>query len=90
MVVRDRYADFRKAALSGGASLEETEEAIQIMREEDAKIDARVCPKCGAQITRAVDARQGGPTKVPGKWFNYRCTHRCGWMTDRCEPIGEN
>lgn len=90
MAVRDRYANFRAAALAGGANEAELNEAISTMKAEDAKIDAGVCPKCGGGITRTLDRRQDGPTEVAGKWFNYRCAQKCGWFADKCEPVGEN
>lgn len=89
-VIRDEYDDYRRAALNTGATEAEVEEAIDLMRAEKKKIDALVCPECGAALTRAEDPRQAGMTKVPGKWFNYRCVKRCGWFADRKEPIGEN
>ena len=86
----DKYDNYRKAALAGGASADLVESVIADMKAEGAKIDAGICPRCDAKITRALDLRQDGPTEVAGKWFNYRCTAWCGWFADRCEPVGEN
>lgn len=85
----DKYDDYRKALLVGGAPAEEADAMVAEMKTADAKIDVLTCPKCGAPLTRTLDSRQHGPTKVVGKWFNYRCTTPCCWFGDRCEPIGE-
>lgn len=86
----DKYENYRKAALAGGAPADEVERTIKDMADEDAKINARCCPRCGSPISRTLDKRQDGPTAVAGKWFSYRCAVRCGWFVDRCEPVGEN
>lgn len=89
-VSKDKYDNFREAALAGGALASEVERAISNMKREEAKIEAGICPHCGSKkLTRTLDLRQAGPTQVAGKWFNYRCGH-CKWFGDRCEPIGEN
>jgi len=91
MTVRvDKWDSFREYALAGGASEADVDDAIEEMKASEAKIDAGVCPSCDAQLTRTLDPRQAGPTEIAGKWFNYRCTRKCGWFADRCEPIGEN
>lgn len=91
MTVRtDKYENYRKALLDGGAPADQVEAVIADIKAEDAKIDALTCPRCGAALTRALDRRQDGPTEIAGKWFNYRCVARCGWFADRCEPVGEN
>lgn len=86
----DKYESYRQAALAGGVSAVEIDRVIENMKIEDAKIDASICPRCGSKLTRALDPRQAGSTEVAGKWFNYRCTAKCGWLFDRCEPVGEN
>ena len=86
----DKYENCRKALLAGDAPADEVDRVIEDMKAEDAKLDARVCPRCGSRLVRTMDSRQDGPTEVAGKWFNYRCTARCGWFADRCEPVGEN
>lgn len=95
MTVRgDKYDAYREAALAGGASAREVDEAIEEMRAVDAQLDVGICPKRSDSpnarhvLTRRLDSRQSGSTEIAGKWFNYRCT--CGWFTDRCEPVGEN
>ena len=90
MTVTDKYENYRQAALAGGAHIAEIDREIENTRAEDAKIDAGVCPRCGGTLTRTLDPRQAGSTEVAGKWFNYRCVAKCGWMADRCEPVGEN
>ena len=90
MTVIDKYENYRRAALEGGAPSADVELAIAAMKAEDAKIDAGICPRCGGFISKALDPRQAGATEIAGKWFNYRCISRCGWFVDRCEPVGEN
>jgi ribosomal protein L40E len=91
MTVRtDKYENYRKALLDGGAPADQVEAVIADMKADDAKIEALICLKCGAPLVRTLDPRQDGPTEIAGKWFNYRCTAKCGWFADRCEPIGEN
>ena len=85
---KDKYENYRQAALAGGASHNEVEREISNMKEEDAKLEAGICYRCGSKITRTLDPRQSGPTEVAGK-FKYRCTE-CPYFTDRCEPVGEN
>lgn len=89
-VSKDEYDSFRAHALEGGVPADAVERAIDEMKAEGAKIDAGICPSCGSKLTRTLDPRQAGPTELAGKWFNYRCTERCGWFADRCEPVGEN
>lgn len=91
-VIKDKYDIYRTSLLDLGISETDANKAVEEMRAEDAKIDAGVCPKCGSKITRIEDPRQAGPTKIAGKWFNYRCGNprACGWFADRCEPVGEN
>ena len=84
------YDSFREHALAGGASASEVDDIIEVMKAEGEKIDALICPNCGSKLTRTLDPRQAGETEIAGKWFNYRCTRRCGWFADRCEPVGEN
>ena len=86
----DKYESYRAALLAGGVSEHDIDRAIRDMKLEDSFVQAGFCPKCAAEITRTLDPRQAGPTKVAGKWFNYRCTRKCGWFADRCEPVGEN
>jgi hypothetical protein len=86
----NKYDDYRQALLTAGISGTEADEVIAGMKHIDTKVELGACPQCNAKLTRALDPRQDGPTKVAGKWFNYRCTARCGWFGDRCEPIGEN
>jgi hypothetical protein len=86
----DKYDSYRRSLIAGGIPESEVDREIAIAKAEDAKIDACVCPRCGAKLTRVEDPRQAGPTELAGKWFNYRCTRRCGWFADRCEPVGEN
>jgi hypothetical protein len=88
-VLKDIYANFKAAALAGGATEEEIDRVISEMQAEDAKIAEGKCPACGVKITRTLDPRQSGPTEFAGKWFNYRCTS-CRWFADKCEPVGEN
>ena len=90
MTVTDKYENYRRGLLEGGAPADEVEAVIADMKAEDAKIDAGICPRCGGFISKALDPRQAGPTEIAGKWFNYRCIARCGWFVDRCEPVGEN
>jgi hypothetical protein len=85
-----KYKNYRRALLDGGVPEDQINNLIEDMRVKDEKIDALICPNCTAPLTRIEDKRQAGPTEVAGKWFNYRCTARCGWFADRCEPVGEN
>ncbi len=91
-MVKNKYDNYRAALLAGGASETDIDREIALMKAEDEKIDALVCPSCGSRITRTQDPRQAGPTEIAGKWFNYRCTNHlvCAWFADRCEPVGEN
>lgn len=89
-MIKDKYENYRKALLDGGAPEDQVNGVIEDMKAEDAKIDACICPRCGFSLTRSLDPRQAGPTEVAGKWFKYRCTAKCGWFADRCEPVGEN
>jgi predicted RNA-binding Zn-ribbon protein involved in translation (DUF1610 family) len=89
-VIKDKYESYRQALLEGGAPEDQVDGVIEDMKAEDAKIDACICPRCGSKITRTLDPRQMGATEIAGKWFNYRCTAKCGWFADRCEPVGEN
>ena len=90
MTITDKYEDYKRALLEGGAPADKVEAVIADMKAEDAKITAGYCPNCGSPLTRVMDPRQAGSTQVAGKWFNYRCIARCGWFADRCEPVGEN
>jgi hypothetical protein len=86
----DKYDNYRKGLLAGGLPVDQIESAIELMKVVDTKIEAGVCPQCDSKLTRTLDPRQDGPTEIAGKWFNYRCTRSCGWLEDRCEPVGEN
>ncbi len=87
-MIKDKYQNYRAGLLLGGISEDVANEAVEDMKALDTKIDAGVCPSCNSKLTRELDQRQEGPTEISGKWFNYRCT--CGWLADRCEPVGEN
>ena len=86
---KDKYENYRQAALSGGVNQDAVEREISNMKAEDAKLEARVCYRCGSKITKTLDPRQAGPTEIAGKWFKYRCTE-CPYFAERCEPVGEN
>lgn len=94
MTVIDKYENYRRTALAGGAHIAEIDREIENMRAEDTKIEKGICLKASDSpnvrhvLTRTLDPRQSGPTEVAGKWFKYRCT--CGWFADRCEPVREN
>jgi hypothetical protein len=90
MTVRgDKYDAYKEALLAGGAPAAEVERAITLLKATDACVDALACEVCRSKLIRTLDPRQAGPTRVAGKWFNYRCTS-CEWFVDRCEPVGEN
>lgn len=63
----DIYENYRQALLAGGASEEDVKEAVEAARAEGAKIDALVCPSCGARLTKVLDSSQAGPTEIAGK-----------------------
>jgi hypothetical protein len=62
----DKYSNYRSAALAGGASPIDVDREIVRMQAEDARIQMGVCPRCGSKISRTLDGRQDGPTKIAG------------------------
>jgi len=85
----DLYDDLRAHLLAGGMSEKCTNDYIAEMKQEDARLDALVCPECFAELSREVDERRVGDSQVAGKWFRYRCSS-CPFWIDRKEPVGEN
>lgn len=60
-------------------------EFIEEDRATNAKLDQRICPRCGEALTRKLDPRQVGAHVTPGGlWYNYRCGG-CRYMLDRVE-----
>lgn len=79
---RARYFEAGRAA---GLSDRDIEAAIVESDRENAALDARQCPRCGARIDRKRDARQVGPHNVPGGvWHNYTCAS-CDYRSDRAD-----
>lgn len=79
--------DLRAILLERGLPEEEIERFLEKNAREDAHMDAMICIKCGAAITRQVDPRQSGVTLTEtSTWVNYRCT-KCSWMMDRAEVL---
>jgi hypothetical protein len=88
VVVKDRWAEYRRICLLGGLDPKEIEDAIAELQRESDCLDRGECPKCGGKVTRTLDPRQVGLSEVSGAWFNYRCG--CGkLLVDRKEIVPE-
>lgn len=69
------YESFVATARAGGISWGTIEREIARAMREASELLAGRCPKCGAPSAKYVDRkRQEGPTNVPGRWVQYRCS----------------
>lgn len=78
LVARTRpefYEDYIAKLREGGAAESDIERAVARDVREASELLAGRCPKCGAPSAKYVDLkRQEGPTNVPGRWVQYRCS----------------
>lgn len=80
----NKYEAYAELLKKRGMDDEEIFADIERHIEEDKKLDARICPKCGGPLERKVDERMAGPGRADDQvWINYRCP--CGFLLDRAE-----
>jgi DNA-directed RNA polymerase subunit RPC12/RpoP len=81
--VPERYRAYYMAARSV-TSEPEARAIIQENVRDDRELAAGRCPRCSGPIDKKLDERQGGPSRVQGLWYRYRCG-RCQFMVDQIE-----
>lgn len=80
---------YREALATMGLTVAEVDAICEAAAREDAALDRRACPTCGAPVARSVDPRQGGFSEAPGLWIKYVCSRQfgCGYFTTRKERV---